>query len=86
MIFWVNFWAIGVRWGCRRCPISGPAEIKDFYRRPMVHLQKPHSVSEAQLRRPKTHKEKDALDQNEFHKIMTKGDNFFLSSLCKYFD
>jgi hypothetical protein len=52
----------------------------------MVHLRKPHSVTEAQLRRPKTQKENDALDQKEFQKMMIEGANFFLSSPCRYFD
>jgi hypothetical protein len=34
----------------------------------------------------KTQKENDALDQNEFQKIMTKVANLFLSSPCRYFD
>jgi hypothetical protein len=68
MIFWVIFGPVGLRWGRRRWPISGPVEIKYFRRCPMAHLQKSCTITEAQLWRPKTKKEKKALNQKEFQK------------------
>jgi hypothetical protein len=52
----------------------------------MVHLQKSRSVTKAHLRRTKTQKENNVLDQKEFQEMMIEGANFFLSSPCKYFD
>jgi hypothetical protein len=72
MIFWVIFGPVGMRWGRRRWPISGPVEIKDFRRCPMARLWKSRTVTEAQLRRPKTKKEKQALNQKEFQKSWIK--------------
>jgi hypothetical protein len=51
-----GFWTVGVSWGRRGCPISGPVEIKDFCKCPMVLPQKPRAINENSLRWPKKSK------------------------------